>query len=298
MALLACLTWGLAAGGLAWAVAQIVTAPRVVSAELGRFEEERRETLRADSDVFRWFEPWIDELAGFVRKTQSARLPQLRDDLIGAGADIAWTPEEHLATKQVESIVAGLIGVFFGSVLGGYSLALFFGAFGLFAYQYYASWSLRSQSLKRRRTIRRRLAPAIELQALMMEVGSGFQESLQAVAEEAGSHPLGVELRRVLRDLSLGRPRVAALSDFSERLADDDTRDLMAAIIQGEELGTPLAETMRTQAEQLRQKRSQWAEKAAEESKVALVFPAMLIMAACLAIVVAPFVLSAFYVAN
>jgi tight adherence protein C len=69
----------------------------------------------------------------------------------------------------------------------------------------------------------------------------------------------------------------------------------MAAIIEGEALGTPLADTMRTQAEQIRLKRSQWAEKAAEESKVALVFPAMIIMVACLAIVVAPFILGALY---
>jgi tight adherence protein C len=78
-------------------------------------------------------------------------------------------------------------------------------------------------------------------------------------------------------------------------MADEDSKDLIGAIIQGETLGTPLAKSLRVQAEQLRLKRSQWAEKAAEESKVALVFPAMLIMAACLAIVVAPFVLSALY---
>jgi len=48
----------------------------------------------------------------------------------------------------------------------------------------------------------------------------------------------------------------------------------------------------------MRQKRSQWAEKASEEAQVMLVFPAVLIMIGCLVIVAAPFVLNAMFSAD
>jgi pilus assembly protein TadC len=67
------------------------------------------------------------------------------------------------------------------------------------------------------------------------------------------------------------------------------------ALIEGQQLGTPLADILQTQANQMRQKRTQWAEKASAESEVALVFPAMLIMLGCLILIAAPFVLSALF---
>lgn len=98
----------------------------------------------------------------------------------------------------------------------------------------------------------------------------------------------------VRRDINMGK-RDDALRNFARRVQDDDVAEFVAGVIEGEKLGTPLAQIFRVQAEQMRQKRSQWAEKAAAESEVALVFPAMLIMVACLIIVAAPFVLTAIF---
>lgn len=284
--------------GFAWALLDILLSPRTVDSQLGRFEEERREVLRERSFAYRWFEPWIDESAPINARIQAKRLPHITDDLIGSGEPVfpaGWKAEEFLATKQVEALTPGFIGAFFGYVLGGLGAAFFLGAAFLGIYAYFTTWDLASRSKKRRQIIRRRMASSIELMSLMMEVGATFQDALTAVAEEAGDHPLGIEFRALLRDLSLGSSRPKTLTNFAERMGDEDSRDLMAAILQGEKLGTPIAETLKTQAVELRMKRSQWAEKAAEESKVALVFPAMLIMGACLAIVVTPFILSAVY---
>jgi tight adherence protein C len=137
------------------------------------------------------------------------------------------------------------------------------------------------------------LAGAIDLLTLMIEVGGNFQESLQMVAERLQTTPLGSELNKIISDTAAGTPRREALRGFAERVDDDDARELVFAIVQGEELGTPLAAILRRQANQMRQKRSQWAEKAAEEAQVNIVFPAMVIMVACLIIVAAPFIINA-----
>jgi tight adherence protein C len=293
--LLASLLWALSLGGLAWIVLRIATVPRVIDPALGRFELERREELRKANSVYRWFEPLIDELVPWIARSYGKLCDQVRTNLIGSGDTLPWKPEEYIAVKRVEAVLAGLCGVFFGVLMRSTGWTIGLGLIGYFGYVWLSLRQLRARAEKRRLAIRRRLASAIDLMSLMMEVGASFQDGLATVTREAGDHPLGEEFRRILRDLSLGRPRREALKSFADRLIDDDARELMSAIIEGETLGTPLAETMRTQAEQMRLKRSQWAEKAAEESKVALVFPAMIIMAACLAIVVAPFILSALY---
>ena len=76
-------------------------------------------------------------------------------------------------------------------------------------------------------------------------------------------------------------------------MPDDDVAELVFMINKGNEFGTPMAQTFRLQAEQMRLKRSQWAEKAAGTAQVNIVLPGMVIMIACLIIIGAPFILAA-----
>src|SRR5262249_3522892 len=141
----------------------------------------------------------------------------------------------------------------------------------------------------------KRLPFTVDLMALMMEAGASFQDALRSGGRELPGHPLGEELGQVLRDIDLGRPRAEALRALQLRLNDHDISAIVFAGTKGEELGMPLAEILRTQAEQMRLKRSQWAEKASGIAQVNIVFPGMVIMVACLIIVVAPFILLAVF---
>ena len=67
---------------------------------------------------------------------------------------------------------------------------------------------------------------------------------------------------------------------------------LVFACNESEELGVPIAETLKSQADRMREKRMAWAEKAAHEAEVTMVFPSMLIMMACLITVGTPFILA------
>jgi tight adherence protein C len=79
------------------------------------------------------------------------------------------------------------------------------------------------------------------------------------------------------------------------RLADDEITSIVGSIIQGEQLGTPLARLFRTQADVLRIKRTQRAETVAGEAGVKMLMPAILVMAATVIIILGPFLLSFFY---
>ncbi len=125
-----------------------------------------------------------------------------------------------------------------------------------------------------------------------MEAGSTFLQALTEAVAEFRDHPVGVEFGRVLGEMSMGKNRTAALESLRERLSDDEITSIVGSIIQGEELGTPLATVFRTQADVLRIKRTQRAETIAGEAGVKMLLPAILVMAATVLIILGPFVLN------
>jgi tight adherence protein C len=284
---------GLAAAGLGSAVLTIATCARDVDPQLGRFEESRRRQIRERSWVYRVFEPLIDELAARRGDGSPELLQSIQWQLTASAEPAPWRPPECLAAWRIEAWIAAAIGASVGWLLGGLVLALVAGAIGFFFRRSSRARDLRKRAERRRLHIRRQLAGAVDLLALMMEVGGGFLDGLATVARRVQGTPLGDELGPILADVEAGRTRKDALRSFAERVSDDDTSQLVFALIQGEELGTPMVTILRAQAEQMRQKRSQWAEKASQEAQVTLAFPAMVIMLACLIIVAAPFILVA-----
>ncbi len=294
LSMLSAIVWGAALAWLAWTVMDLLAAPRTSPAG-DRFERERRAELREVSSIYRNFEPWIDQLTPVIAQRRPRVVEQVGENLVTAAESASWQPAEYLATQRVAALLtaAAVAGVLF--VLSGPMPALVIGGATFFLYEYSAVNNLAARASKRRMTVMRRIASAIDLMSVMMDVGASFQESMAVVTAEAGDHPLAEEFRRVLNEVQGGQSRRAALDAMALRLRDDDAAELISAITKGEELGTPLAAIMRNQSEQMQRKRSAWAEKASQEAQVTLVFPAMCIMVACLAIVTAPFILSALY---
>ena len=106
-----------------------------------------------------------------------------------------------------------------------------------------------------------------------MEAGSTFLGALRQAVEEFEGHPLAQEFGRVLADMSLGKTRTEAFAAMRDRLADDEITSIIGSIVQGESLGTPLAGVFRTQADVLRIKRTQRAERIAGEAGVNMLLP-------------------------
>jgi tight adherence protein C len=294
LALWASLAMGLSVAGFAWVSIHLLSFPRRDKGELGIFEHQRRTLLREGSQTYRWFEPLLDYLAARRAASDQASLALLRRNLRLGGETLPWKPEEYLAGRLVEAALTGLIAAALGLV---YSRSAVVGlGVGLGAGLIYVWAAVRhahGRGQKQLKTIRRRLPFALDLMALTMEAGASFLESLDIVVKENASHPLGRQLAEVLGDIAVGRTRREALEALQQRLSDEDVTEIVFAVIKGEELGTPLSQILRSQADQMRLKRSQWAEKAAAEAQVSIVFPGLVVMVACLIIVAAPFVLGA-----
>jgi tight adherence protein C len=125
-----------------------------------------------------------------------------------------------------------------------------------------------------------------------MEAGSSFINALKQGVVEFEGQAVATEFGRVITDMNMGKARTEAFDNLRRRLNDDEIGSIVGSIIQSEELGTPISDIFRTQADVLRVKRSQRAETIANEAGVNMLLPGVLIMAATVLIILGPFLLN------
>jgi tight adherence protein C len=143
----------------------------------------------------------------------------------------------------------------------------------------------------RRIEINRQLPFALDLLILSMEAGSSFLESLETLVASNPGTPLAHEFYHVLQAIQHGKTRRAALVEMAERVNSGDLSPVIHGINTGEELGTPIGSVLRLQAEGIRMKRSQRAEKLAAEASSKILFPTLLIMVAVLLMLMGPVII-------
>jgi tight adherence protein C len=256
------------------------------------FEAERRQRLRAGNAVYRRCGPLVDELAGIVRQIYSPKFLQELDHALDAsGVAALWRASEFLATKWLEGIGAGLVVAAILALALPKAVAVVAGIAVAGGYQWSMVSAVQAQAARRMRRIKARLPFAVDLMALILQAGGTPADAFETVVRENRGHPLGEEFGEVVRRTRLGRPRAESLLAFRDRFPDLDIKDFVFAVTKGEELGTPMAQVLRVQADQMRLKHSQWCEKEAAEAGVKITFPSMLVMLGCVVVILGPLLL-------
>ncbi len=257
-------------------------------AEEWEFEQSRRICLRKGSSVYRLTEPFIDELCE-TRFVQRLETPIIELSLSRGGDPLPWKPREFVSVSLMEALILCLALVLFSSGLLPITHSLLIGLTLAVIYFRAAIKSIRRKAEDRVQQIERRLPFGIDLVALMMRAGAGFRDALQTVISESQPHPFAVELQRVLDDVNRGKTLRTSLEEFSNRLRSDDLREMVFAIQKSEELGTPLADIFTNLADQMRLRKSQWAEATAGKAQIRMQGPQFVMMAACMITILTPF---------
>ena len=154
-------------------------------------------------------------------------------------------------------------------------------------------YGLFGQAAKRVRNISKRVPYTLDLISLAMGAGATFTEAVRTVVREDPTHPFNVELNTVLAEMELGTTRRQALASLSERIPLDGLRSIIAAVVQAEQLGTPLSDVLKQQADLLRLQRSVRAEKAAASASVRILLPGVLILMSVVLTVFGPVIIRA-----
>lgn len=256
-----------------------------------RYDVSRINELRRLDATYRTFQPAIVRLARLNRAIFRDSLSQIQREIHAAGLPRFWLAEEYLARAELLALfVSPLYVCFFVTNYG--AVGLLPATLAVLLTVWLLRHRLARQAAARLQTIKRRLPFLLDLLTLLMEAGSTLLQALAQAVEEFAGHPAAEEFGRVLADMNLGKTRAEAFTAMRQRLADDEITSIIGSILQGEQLGTPLAQVFRTQAEVLRVKRTQRAELIAGEAGVKMLLPAVLVMIATTLIMVAPFVMN------
>jgi tight adherence protein C len=293
--LLCCLIAGGGCGVLVWWVLQaLATEDDTQQDDEWRYDVNRINSLRRMDVLYRLFQPLIRVFAKLNRAALGDRLREVDREIQAAGLPRYWLPEEYLGRAELIAVLLapayltasimyqGLSGVITGLVLTGLTV-----------------WVLRARLRRLARdrllSIKRRLPFLLDLLTLLMEAGSSFLQSLRQAVKEFEGHEIAVEFGRVLTDINMGKSRGEAFHNMRNRLGDEEISNIVGSILQSEQLGTPLSDIFRAQADVLRMKRSQRAESMAGEAGVQMLLPGVLVMIATVLIILGPFVLNYWY---
>lgn len=209
--------------------------------------------------------------ARLIRFTPAGWVDGRRQLLARAGLSGRITPEQILGAKLV---VPATLAVVFGLRVGGdvrpqllVLLMIAVGA-GFFA----PDILVRARADRRAEAMTLALPDMLDQVTISVEAGLGFETAL-ARTSEGQRNPLAEEFLRMLQDVRLGSTRSDALRALAERSQVDDVKSVVLTLRQADRLGVPLGRSLRTAANEMREKRRYRAEARAQRLSTLLIFP-------------------------
>jgi tight adherence protein C len=161
-----------------------------------------------------------------------------------------------------------LVGLVLGRPLAGLVAAIVGGPVGYWLPVLY----LNQMATARRTAIERSLPDAVDLLTLAVEAGLSLDAGIADVTGRF-HNALGDEFGKVLREVRLGRPRMAALDDMGRRSGVAELHNLVQAITQSEQMGIGISRSLRVQAGELRRTRRSFAQERAAQASLRMIFP-------------------------
>jgi tight adherence protein C len=144
---------------------------------------------------------------------------------------------------------------------------------------------------KRQQAVQESFPDALDMLMVCVEAGLGLDSAFTRVgAQMAAAHPvLAEEFALVSLELRAGKSREATMRNFAERIGTTEITSFVVLLIQSDQLGTSVAQTLRVQADDMRIKRMLRAEEKAHMLPVKLSIPLVLcLLPAMIAVAVLP----------
>jgi tight adherence protein C len=228
--------------------------------------------------------PLTGRLAGLMlRVNRRENLAQVQQRLLAAGMSTV-SPSGYLAAKGFLAAFGVLVGIMgWISVGGARGFAL---TFALAAAGYVApGYIVGARARKRRNEVQAALPDALDLLAVSVEAGMGFDAAISKLIEHMHG-PLIDEFGLALTEMRVGEARQDALKKLSKRVDSPELSAFVRAIIQADQLGISLGKILRVQAFDTRLKRQAAAEERAMKAPIKMLFPTVLFIFPAMFIVV------------
>ena len=220
--------------------------------------------------------PMGDRLARWtLRLHPKTTVEGVSSRLLAAGLGRKISPNTFLALKSGLAIAAILFGAVVGGAVAGPGAVLFaavaLGGVGFIAPDLVVGHKARARNDR----IRAELPDALDLMAVSVEAGMGFDGAISKLTEHMEG-PLAEEFALTLSEIRIGESRSDALKKLSDRTGTPELASFVRSIIQADQLGISLGRILRVQATDSRLKRQAAAEEKAMKAPIKMLFPTVL----------------------
>jgi tight adherence protein C len=229
--------------------------------------------------------PAVKHLASFaLRLSPKASLDGITTRLLAAGLASRFTSTQFLALKSGLGVAGVVLSLLFSVVsvpLAAFLLVPTAGVLGFLAPEALVTMAVRS----RRERIRAELPDALDLLAVSVEAGLGFDGAITKLTEHMDG-ALVDEFALALGEIRIGESRHEALRGMAERVPAPEVAAFVRAVIQADQLGISLGRILRVQAADSRLKRQAAAEERAMKAPIKMLFPTVMFIFPAMFIVI------------
>jgi tight adherence protein C len=236
--------------------------------------------------------PAAGRLAGLaLRLNPRITVESVRLRLMTAGLARTVTPTMFLASKAAFAIGLGVLGLVLGGLVSPGAALLFGGSWAVGGFAL-PGLVVSQKARARRELIRAELPDALDLLAVSVEAGLGFDGALDKLVDYMDG-PLADEFSLTLGEMRIGESRHDALKKLAERVDTAEVAAFTRAIIQADQLGISLGRILKVQSQDSRNRRQMAAEEKAMKLPIKMMFPTvMFIFPAMFLVVLAPAILN------
>ncbi|HEY0628611.1 MAG TPA: type II secretion system F family protein [Sphingomicrobium sp.] len=202
----------------------------------------------------------------------------LRSRLVSAGYTQEYAPRVYSLVRLATVIgfpVLALTFLWAGGSSPSLTKIYIVGGIAALLGLYLPSVFIRAKADRRQQKIINGFPDALDLMLVCVEAGLGLEAAFSRVGMEmTRSHPLLAEqFGAVVLELRAGRSQEDALRRLADRAGADEIRAFSTLLIQSHKLGSSIAQTLRTYAAEMRERRRMRAEEKAHRLPVLLSVP-------------------------
>lgn len=248
-----------------------------VVSDAGRVAQMGAQSLRGERNNNEW-RKLVDGIEKMGISLVDSNSESLRKRLIAAGYTSPEAPRIFTFCRLVLTFVMPATYVVLAlskeeppSAMTLYIVAVLIAVLGL----YLPNLWIRARADRRQQAIINGFPDALDLMLVCVEAGLGLEAAMDRVGRElAVSQPLvSATLGKVVLELRAGRSRADALRRMADDVDVDEIRSFATLLIQSDQLGSSVGQTLRVYAAEMREKRRMRAEEKAHRLPVLLSVP-------------------------
>jgi len=263
---------------------------QTTSSQTSMRRQDMRTRALKSSLTFRVILPLIRFLAGPVERLDLESLRHYtRASYAKAGYPGGLDDDEVVALGFLLGILTSLFLGFTIAVLGSATYAPF-GLLGVPIGFLILVSSLKSRAQVREVQILQALPYMLDLMVLLLRAGTSLRIALGRVVADYEDHPIGVEIGQVLAEIDVGSSRIDAFRRLSARLRINDIDSVVDSLVQSEELGWPLADSLERLSDRLSSERILRAQAKAGAAGVIVMIPSTLVLLAAVILLFGPII--------